>query len=380
MSIVNWFNKPKWKNKDARVRAIAVNSDSTPELIAQLANIGQNDASEKVRSAALRRLKDYSLIAKIAENDSHKSVKSAAYKILQDWFNKNTDQQQLAIIKQITDITTIESAATNSADKSIRQYCIGKINKQGLLGDLLINEKDKDLRQIIVEKIDKPATLKRIAKLIKNKDKTTFKSIQAKLENDGDMIKIVQKKALDLCEQMEKLIHNANTSSKEDVEKIKDKWQELNKDHDLSEFTQRYDGAYRTASLTFDPEQRDEFLTQQRQQRINSKISDLKKSLADSQQSNWQELQTQISKYSGFDLEHASANQKDEFEELLGNLKALRDAQSRQQDLPEQLLVVADKLDAALKHKYNQPNQLTQFRKCGNHMPNRQATMPLLTP
>ncbi|MBL4660394.1 MAG: DUF349 domain-containing protein [Alcanivoracaceae bacterium] len=363
MSIVNWFNKPKWKNKDARVRAIAVNSDTTPELIAQLTNISQNDESEKVRSAAVRRIKDYSLIAKIAENDSHKTVKSAAYKMLQNWFNKNNDEQQLAIIKQITDIKTIELAAANSVNKSIKEYCIAKITKQGLLGDLLINEKDKDLRQIIVEKIDKPATLKRIAKLIKNKDKAIFKCIQAKLENDGDMIKIVQKKALDLCEQMEKLIHNASTSSKEDVEKINVKWQELNKDNNLSEFTQRYNGAHRTASLTFDPEQRDEFLNQQRQQRVNSKISDLKKSLADSQHSSWEELQTQISKYSGYDMEHANAEQKHDFEEQLKSLKALRDTQSKQQDLPEKLLAVTDKLDAALKHKYMQPNQLAQFRK-----------------
>lgn len=363
MSIINWFNKPKWKSKDANVRAIAINSDNTEELINQLSSISQNDTSEKVRSAAVRRLKDYSLIAKIAENDSHKSVKSAAYKILQEWFSKDKNSQQLSIIKQITDIKTIELAAANSDDKDIREYCIAKVNKQGLLGDLLINEKDKELRQILVNKIVKPATLKRIGKLIKNKDKTSFKAIQLKLENDGDTVKIIQKKALDICEQMERLIHNSSTSNKSDVDEINNKWLELIKDSDLSTLVQRYEGAYRTACLTFDPQQRDAFLIQQRQQRINAKTVELKTSLKDTAEATWEQIQTQISKYSGFDLGHANEMQKSDFNELLDTLKALRDSKSKEQDLPEKLLQIADKLDAALKHKYNQPDQITNFRK-----------------
>ena len=363
MSIINWFNKPKWKNKDAKIRAIAINTDDSTELKAQLTNISQNDESELVRSAALKRLDDYTLIAKIAENDTHKSVKNSAYKILQDWFKNNDSEQQLQIIKKINDNTTIELAASLSSNKEMRQYCINKITKQGLLGDLLLNEKDKDLRQLIVSKINKPATLKRIAKLIKNKDKTSFKAIQEKLEDDGDIIKIINSKALELCEQMEKLIHNPNTSNKADVDKINIKWLELKKDNTLNKFTQRFEGAYRTASLTFDPKQRDEFLTQQRQQRINSKISELKTSLKDHQNASWEELQTQISKYSGFDLTHANSEQNTEFETLLNELKTQRDSQSKQQDLPEKLLEIADKLDATLKHKYNQPNQIVEFRK-----------------
>ncbi|HHL31354.1 MAG TPA: DUF349 domain-containing protein, partial [Oceanospirillales bacterium] len=363
MSIINWFSKPQWKNKDADIRAQAVHSDQSPELKSQLENISQNDESEKVRSAALRRLQNYSLIAKIGKNDPHKSVKSAAHKILQDWFSKTDSAQQMAIINSIDDSKTIEIAAAHAKNKAIRSYCIEKISKQGLLAELLINEGEKDLRLLIVEKINKPATLKRLIKQIKNKDKTILKIIQAKLENDGDMLEIISRKALDLCEQMEKLIHNPQSSSKTDVIKIHKKWQELSADNDLKAYSQRFEGAYRTASLTFDPEQRNEFLDQQRKQRINSKINELQQTLTDNNQATWEELQTQISKYSGFDLSHASAQQKNDFEKHLNALKTLRDAQSKQQDLPEELLAVVDKLDAALKHKYNQPKQISQFRK-----------------
>ena len=104
-------------------------------------------------------------------------------------------------------------------------------------------------------------------------------------------------------------------------------------------------------------------MNQQRQQRINSKIKELKKSVGDSKLATWEQIQTQISKYSGFDLSHADDSQIKEFEMALAELKALRDSKTKEQELPEKLVQVADKLDAALKHKYNQPNQIKQFRQ-----------------
>ena len=62
MSILNLFKKPNWKNKDASIRAQAVSQDTSPELEAQLSHISQNDESELVRTAALRRLDDYGLL------------------------------------------------------------------------------------------------------------------------------------------------------------------------------------------------------------------------------------------------------------------------------------------------------------------------------
>jgi hypothetical protein len=363
MSILNLFKKPNWKNKDTDIRATAVTTEKSPELMAQLPNISQHDDSEKVRTSALRRLTDFKLIAQIAEKDKSKSVKSAANKMLIDWFTQSSSDLQLTIIGLISDNKTIEVIASQAQNNDVRTHCINQISKQGLLGDLLISERDKNLRQLIVNKIDKPATLKRLLKAVKNKDKTILKIIQVKLENDGDMQQIINKKALDLCEQMEKLIHNPNSSSKDDVIAIKASWDELNQDNATDSFKQRFEGALRTASLTFDPQQRDAFLSQQRLQKINAKINELQSSLKDKKLDSWEKIQSQISKYSGFDLDHADTEQKDLFKKLLSDLKELRDTKSKEQELPDQLLTVVDKLDSALKHKYNQPNQITQFRK-----------------
>ena len=363
MSIVNWFNKPKWKSKDEDVRILAVNSDDSAELISQLVSISQTDESAKVRSAAVKRLDDYALIAKIASNDNDKSVKTAAYKILQDWFSKTTDDNQLEIIKSIDDLKTIEVAAANSKNKEIRHYCISKISKQGLLADLIATESDKDIRKQIAEKITKPATLKRVLKLLKNKDKDVVKEIHSRLENDGDVQQITNKKAIDLCEQMEKLIHNPSQASKADVDNINQAWKDLENDNKLDQFKQRFEGAYRTASLTFDPEQREVFLNQQRTQRVVSKLAELKAALPGLEQATLKELQAQVSKYASFDLSHASDEQNHEFDDLLKQLTELRDAQSKELDLPKALIETADKLDKAIKHKFNQPNQIKQFRK-----------------
>ena len=152
MSNKNWLNKPKWKSKDENTRVEAVNSDDSVELKSQRVHISQNDESAKVRSAAIRKLDDYDLIAKIANTDTDKSVKTAAYKILQDWFSKSTDDNQLEIIKSIDDLKTIEVAAAQSNNKEIRKYCISKISKQCLLADLIATESDKELRKQIALK------------------------------------------------------------------------------------------------------------------------------------------------------------------------------------------------------------------------------------
>lgn len=363
MSIINWFNKPKWKNKDAEIRALAVSSDDSPELIAQLPNISQNDESAKVRSAAVKRIKDYSIIALIAENDKNNEVRLSAQKILQDWFINQEDNSQYDILQKIKNNSVIEFLAQHAKDITIRKYCIQNISKQGLLGDLLISEKDKKLRNEILDKINKPATLKRILKTVKSKDKNIFHAIQAKLTDDKDAIIIVNQKAMDLCEQMEKMIHNPANYNIQDVESINQKWKELIQDHDLEQFTQRFEGAYRTAGLTLDPEKRDEFISSQRKQRIENKIKELKDVIDSCQHDSWEQIQTQIGKFSGFDLQYAENKQKTEFEELLQQLKSMRDAQSKKQDLSEELISVVDQLDAVLKQKYNQPRQISQFRK-----------------
>ncbi len=363
MSLLNLFKKPDWKHKNDDIRAQGVASDDTAELKNQLPTIAQNDSSEIVRNAAVKRLKDYALLAKIANSDKSKQVQNSALKILQAWFSKKQDNEQLTILKTLNDNTTHEIAAANSGNKQIRAYCIEKISKQGLLADLLVAEKERDLRQIILNKINKKATLKRLFKLVKNKDKKILKAIQEKLENDGDKDKILQQKALVICESMEKLIHNAQTSSKKDADDLHQQWLELKKQHNLETLQKRFDGAYRTATLTFDPKQREEFLTQQRQQRIASKIEELNSSLTHAQEKSWEQIQSQISKYSGFDLTHASVQQQQQFAQNLESLKEIRDSKSKKQDLPNKLLAIVDQLDAALKHKYNQPNQIKKFRQ-----------------
>ena len=233
MSLMNWFNKPKWKSKDADTRLIAVKNDPSPELIAELPKISQNDGSKEVRVAATRRLKDYELIANIAKNDDSNDVKKTALKIISDWIQKETHTDQLDVIKSLNLNTIYESSAKNSKDAEVRKFCIEKINKQGLLADLIVSEPTVEIRQLIAVKITKSATLKRVAKALKNKDKSLAKSLLKRSESKSDRKNIKQQKATELCSQVESLIHKSQSSGLKDLQRIENNWNELSKEYNF---------------------------------------------------------------------------------------------------------------------------------------------------
>ena len=66
MSILNWFNKPKWQNPNEQVRITAIQTSEDIELISSLPEIVNNDVSEKVQKTALSRIKNPQV-----ENVSH---------------------------------------------------------------------------------------------------------------------------------------------------------------------------------------------------------------------------------------------------------------------------------------------------------------------
>jgi exonuclease SbcC len=362
MSLMNWFNKPKWKSKDVDIRLIAVKNDQSSDLITELPNIIRNDDSEEVRLAALKRINDYELMAQIAKTDSSNEIKNTAVKLLSDWIQKETSEDQIDIIKQLNNPLLNESAARHSKNPEIRRHCIDLISKQGLLAELVINEPNVELRQLIAEKINKPATLKRVAKALKNKDKSLSKSLHERLESKGDQNRLRDQKASFLCQQLEQLIHSLHNNDMQKVTQLQDQWKALSESYDLSSFQQRFEGALQTAKVTLDPEQRNEFLTQQRIQRVQSKLKELESAMKHAPSMEWKELQAQIGKYSGFDLSHAELQDKERYESILDELKALRDEKSKEFALPDRLLKVVDDLEKSLKHKFNQPQQIKTFR------------------
>ena len=61
MKIGKLLFKPKWQDKDAAVRRVAVGEENDPDLIAALPELVRSDPDASVRLAALKRLNDYEL-------------------------------------------------------------------------------------------------------------------------------------------------------------------------------------------------------------------------------------------------------------------------------------------------------------------------------
>ena len=88
----------------------------------------------------------------------------------------------------------------------------------------------------------------------------------------------------------------------------------------------------------------------------------MEKTLNQSKNSEWKEIQKNITKFSSFDLSYADSSDKENYNSLLAKLTTLRDEKSKEFALPTNLVSVVDDIEKTLKHKYNQPQQIKKFR------------------
>ncbi len=75
MSILNWFNKPKWQNPNEQVRITAIQTSEDIELISSLPEIVNNDVSEKVQKTALSKIENPQTLLTISHQHPNKFIK-----------------------------------------------------------------------------------------------------------------------------------------------------------------------------------------------------------------------------------------------------------------------------------------------------------------
>ncbi len=283
MPIANWFSKPRWKHKDATLRAEAVGAGSHPELLRQLADIALTDEAPVVRVAATRRLDDVPLLLKIATNDPEsrlqKNASQTLEKLLLQASDENTRQwrEQLAGIQQPALTRTLAEKAASTDMRALFQQ---KLSAAGDISAILLSEPEASLRLALARRLEKPATLKRTLKLLGKKDPTLRAVLQQQLEkHDPESRKArLEAEALALCEQLESLIHGQNRHAsgqpQQSLDGIQKDWQSLldkaaqQPAVDIPAALQnRYQGAFNTAAVMLDPSRRESFLKTQQQQR-----------------------------------------------------------------------------------------------------------------
>ena len=162
MSIIKWFNKPKWQSPNEKVRMTAIQTSQDPELTGQLLTIVFEDVSEKVQLAALNKISNPTDINHIINTHQSKKIKSVAKRKLVACINADKDDQYQDLFKHINDKEVIQAIAQDAKNTSIKIKAIAQITQQGFLGDLLLKERDPAVQSAILQHISQPSTLQRL--------------------------------------------------------------------------------------------------------------------------------------------------------------------------------------------------------------------------
>ncbi len=357
MSILKWFNKPKWQSPNEQVRVTAVQTSSDAELLGQLINLVNQDSSEKVQIAALNRLTDYADIRSIADQHPNKKVRNIASKKLINWFAQEQNDLQVKVFDHIKDKEIIQAIAAQAKNTDIRNSAVKKINQQGFLGDLLLQEKNHNIQQQILQQITQASTLQRLLERTNKKQKSLRVELEKRL---GQETRDDEATATDLCQQLEAVVHGKN-NQQADLSAIDKQFKTIeSKLPDAIKL--RYNGAYEAARMILDPKHRDEFLHNQKIQRNLSQLKELENLCQQSDIHSLQKIQALIDKYHEIEAKLLPDNELDTYKNLETKLSERRDHIQQEQKIPDEAITLVDQLTKALSQPTATPQQLTQFK------------------
>lgn len=357
MSILKWFNKPKWQNPNEQVRLTAIQNSTDPDLISALPLIVESDQSPKVRKAALARIESPEKLLEIARQNNPETTKIAYRKLAQIIVQSETDDAQLQhTIGQIKDNESLKTIAAEAQNARFRNTAVEQIEQQGFLGDLLLKEKDKTVQHTIIDKLTQQSTLQRIAKQLSKKNKQLYKKVSGKL--DQEQSPDYQQQALEICQQLEAVVHHQQTA---DLQKIEHRWQQLQAHLD-KKLKQRYTGALSAAKMILDPQHRQNFLQQQRQIRAKKQLKELQKLCQNGSKYKLQQLQQQLEQHQQIEIDLLDQAEQQQHQQSIQQLKQIISDQHQRQQLPEAVSKIMQQLQTTLSREVVQPHLLKQFR------------------
>ncbi|MCX7555006.1 hypothetical protein OS175_14110 [Marinicella sp. S1101] len=358
MSIMKWFNKPKWQSPNEQVRLTAIQNSKDPDLMSSLGDIVYADASQKVQKVALGRIVDPQVLLQILNQHPNKDIKKQASKKLIIWFTNETNDEQTAIVNAITDPQTIQALAESAHSKTIRKYALDHIKQQGLLGELLFKEKEVALQQLIIDKIETPNKLKKLLNRAQKHNHELYQLINNKLL--GTAVTDHNTEALSLCQQLEHVVHGRAEGV--ELPLIREQWQRI--EGGVSEGTKlRFNGAFEAAKMILDPEHRAQFLQQQKRQRAAAQLNELEQFVAKNTDLSLHQIQNALTKYQDLVVSDLSELEIERHKNAIDSLISQRDKVQKEQMIPAGVTAVLDDLNKQLSQAIVQPESLNQFKK-----------------
>ncbi|TDR16280.1 DUF349 domain-containing protein [Marinicella litoralis] len=357
MSIIKWFNKPKWQSPNEKVRMTAIQTSQDPELTGQLLTIVFEDVSEKVQLAALNKISNPTDINHIVNTHQSKKIKSVAKRKLVACINADKDDQYQDLFQHINDKEVIQAIAQDAKNTSIKIKAIAQITQQGFLGDLLLKERDPAVQSAILQHISQPSTLQRLMEKTK-KNKALRKQLEQRLGTSND--KQLEQKAIELCQKLDSVVHGKN-SKDIDLAAINQQWTNL--ESTVPENLKlRFAGAYEAARMILDPDHRTEFLQKQKKQRTIIQLNEIESSIEHNQLNSLMKIQQAIESLNELDVSSIDPKDQAKHQRINQALLALREQIQQDQKIPDHVFKVVDDINDALSKPTATPQQLRQFK------------------
>ncbi|MCX7544613.1 DUF349 domain-containing protein [Marinicella gelatinilytica] len=366
MSILNWFNKPKWQSNNEQVRLAAVQHSTDANLRAHLAEIVFKDSSTKIQKAALSRINDLSVLQQVVKEHPNTDMRHLADKKISQSLalveEGGQTQTHLQAAKQLYSNEAKIHLIEQGQSLLLQQAAVDGLSRQGLLGDLLLSINNSNLQQHILTKINQPSTLNRIKTRLGDQNNVLKNAIEDKLQQQNP--EIPEETAHNLCKQLEEVVLKKQSI---DLELIEQQWHQLPQDKLPKNLKVRYQGALNTAKMTLDSDYRDAFLQQQKQQRQQQSLSQLKSQLDNAEQLSLAQLQQVANQYQSADIDLLDTAQQAQWQQLLETLNNHLNSAQQAAQVPSACHDILNELENSLKKTTVQPQKITQLNKKWQH-------------
>ncbi len=232
------FFKPKWKSKNPQTRRQALREldPSSSESQSVFCELFKDDPDPIIRQFASRHVNDLALLLEVSKNDSDATVREHALARLRrlliggqkDSLSVEVRENFLA---SVTDSKLLEFVARRAAEAALRESLMVKLNRDGLYGDMALQDVDADLRDKALHHISQRKTLERVLKGARTKDKRIRLGAQRLLEElkaKEARPEALKQQAKKLCARLDSLL--AALKSESDSIRLRAQRQEIDKE------------------------------------------------------------------------------------------------------------------------------------------------------
>ena len=232
------FRKPDWQHRDPVIRARSVARSDDPELIAVLREIAVEDEEPHVRTVALRRIDDLGFVQTRIDEDPDEQLTRAARQHLMNLLlgDEVPLNERVAFATREPSRDRLKELATRAEAAAVRQAAIRRLDAQGLLGDIVINDPDEETRKLALSRVEQSSTLQRVAEALRKKDKQFHALVNEQLqamEDEADEATATRESAQSLCESAEELARGASVDDRAaELESLTTAWAALQLDDD----------------------------------------------------------------------------------------------------------------------------------------------------